>query len=403
MKLAIVTKRTLAHGFGGVETNVHTLAKLAARRGDHATMLATAHPAGRTSEDVDGTRVLYMPGAPSVYSRAFWDATVATVRDLRARGELDLVLSMNLAGYGIATSGLGVPHYAFSTGRTIAHLASEWHEWRGLAGLLAYPKHAAALAYYAWLERRLYARLDGVIAEDEALFHELRRRGVRAMLVYGGVNAAQFPRDPALRAKTRERLAIPPGADVLLMMATVNRQKGVWVGVEAFVTLAPARPALHLVVVGDGPERARLERRVSSAGIGSRARFVGAVPAADACAFHNAADVLLYPTFRVEGLPAAIVEALSVGVPVIAADRGGVSTAVRDGETGLLLPRADVDAFVAAIARLLDDPAGRRAMGDRGRAAVAERFDMQRLVPALLDDLTQRHALPAGGATERAR
>ena len=385
MKLAVVTKRTLA--------------RLASRLGHAVTMLATAHPAGRAVEEIDGARVLYLPGPPSVYSRTFWDATAATIRDLRARGEMDLVLSMNLAGYGIAMAGLGIPHYAFSTGRTIAHLVSEWHECQGLAGLLAYPKHAAALAYYAWLERRLYARVDGVIAEDETLFRELRRCTPHPMLVYGGVDVAQFPRDPLLRRKTRERLAIPPAADVLLMMATVNRQKGVWVGVDTFLGLAETRPALHLVVVGDGPERATLDRRVTAAGLGPRARFVGAVPAADACAFYNAADLLLYPTFRVEGLPAAIVESLAVGVPVVASDRGGISTAIRDGETGRLLPRADVDAFVAATATLLDDPAARRLMGERGRRAAAERFDMQRLVPALLGALAQRHRIADGAPT----
>jgi len=389
MKLIIVTKRTTVHGFGGMETHAEAVGRAAADLGHDVVLITTAHPRGVVQDVTDGLRVEYLPGTPpGLDSRAWWTKSAEAVHQLCSRGLGDLVLSLSLAGYGVATSKVEMPHYAFAFGRTFAHLASQWHNSSGVKRLLAYPKDSLAVCYYAGLERRLWGRLDGIIATDDVLYHSLRRRGWRVFLSYNGTDPRQFRPDPSLREATRQTMGIPPDARVLVMVGTVNRQKGIWVGIEAFRQLAETWPSLHLVIVGTGPDRPRLEATIRGSPFVPRVHFVGAVPLAETAAYFAAADLLLYPTFRAEGLPNAIVQAMATGLPVLATDRGGIRTAVQHEDTGLLLSAPAVAPLAEALRGLLTDPASITSMGERAKERALASFDIRIQVARLLQELS---------------
>ena len=389
MKITIVTKRTRAHGFGGVETNTEHIARAMTELGHDVMVITTAHPTGRTSETWEsGARVRYLADVPPARDSAmWWRRSADVVAALCVDGHCDVVLSTNLSGYGVAAARVPVLHYVLSTGRTLAHLVSEWHDRAGLRQRLAYGKHALALFYYAWLERRLYGRVDNVLAEDDALFDNLRAGGWPARRFYAGVDPRQFQPDARLRGGVRRALAIPADAVVLLMLATINRQKGIWLGVQAFERLAATHPNLHLVVVGDGPDRARLERGVAGTAAAARVRFTGAVAPEATGGYYAAADLLLYPTFRIEGIPRAILEAMATELPVVATDRGGVGSAVLNGVTGVLLRAPALDPLVEAVEGLLADPSRRRAMAAASRARVLTTFDLRSMTADLLEEM----------------
>ena len=382
MKIVLLTKRTVAHGFGGVEAYVQQFARAAADLGHDVVVLASALPAGRAHLADEGGRTEYLGGVePGVYSRAFWRQSVAAIR---RHAPYDLLYSTNLAGYGAATTGVPGPHVVWCTGRTLSHLRSEWHDRAGVRELAGYAKAALAVAYYAFLERRLHRRVDAIVAEDIVTYDALRCARLPVRLCHTGVDAAVFTADTARRRETRAALRIPADAEVLVMAAAINRQKGIALGVDTFRRLATSRPRLHLIVVGEGPERHRLEAAVRGAPSATRVTFVGAVPEWDMAGYYAAADILLYPTLRAEGTPRAILEAMSTGLAVVATDRGGVRTAVRDGDTGILLARPSVDLLLAAVTGLLDDPDRRRTLGARAAALVREEFDLRLTVGAVL-------------------
>jgi glycosyltransferase involved in cell wall biosynthesis len=204
------------------------------------------------------------------------------------------------------------------------------------------------------------------------------------------VEPRRFRADPRLRAAVRRALGIPADAVVLLMVATINRQKGIWLGVQAFERLAQAHRDLRLIVVGDGSDRARLERGLATTPAGARAHFTGAVAPEATDAYYAAADLLLYPTFRIEGIPRAVLEAMASELPVVATDRGGVGSAVLDGVTGILLRTPALAPLVEAVERLLADPSRRRAMASAGRARVLTSFDVRALTADLLEDMRER-------------
>jgi glycosyltransferase involved in cell wall biosynthesis len=126
-----------------------------------------------------------------------------------------------------------------------------------------------------------------------------------------------------------------------------------------------------LVVLGDGPERAELERRSAELGLAGRVRFLGAGTREDVVLLFRAVDAALL-TSAWENLPHTVLEALAVGTPVIATAVGGVPEVVRDGENGLLVAAGDVEGIVAAIERLLRDDSLRAALAAAAASSVAE-------------------------------
>ena len=164
---------------------------------------------------------------------------------------------------------------------------------------------------------------------------------------------------------------LPPGTFVFAGRLTA--QKGLATAIEALARV----PAARLVLVGDGPERADLERRAREAGLDGRIEFRGARPHEDVLRVLAGAEAALLPS-EWENLPHAAVEALAVGTPVVATPVGGVPEVVHDGVNGLLVPPGSARALAAAIERLLGDAELRNRLAGAARESVAH-LDRERL------------------------
>ena len=140
----------------------------------------------------------------------------------------------------------------------------------------------------------------------------------------------------------------------------------------------------RLTLAGDGPERGAIEAWF--AGFGDRVRFTGVLEPDALRRRYAASDLLVWPAIN-EAYGMALLEAQAAGLPVIAGDAGDVAAVVQDGETGLLCPAGNAEAFAAAVSGLLADPARCRRMGDRAAAAVRDHHGLDavaaRLEPAL--------------------
>ena len=136
------------------------------------------------------------------------------------------------------------------------------------------------------------------------------------------------------------------------------------------------------LIAGDGPDRPAVESEVRRLGLESVVRLAGELD--DVGELLVAADLFVLSS-RSEGLPLSILEAMAVGLPVVASSVGGVPELIVDGETGFLVPPGDSHALAAAIERLLDDAALRRRLGAAGRSRVSEHFDLASARRAHLD------------------
>jgi len=180
------------------------------------------------------------------------------------------------------------------------------------------------------------------------------------------------PADAAAVAALRARYRLGDGP-VVLSVARLVAIKGHDVAIDALPAIAARHPRVRYLVVGAGPERVRLEERACARGQAERVIFAGHVPDADLPAHFTLATLFVQLSRQtgaydgIEGYGLAFLEAASHGLPAVAGDSGGVPEAVRDRETGLLVPPCDARAVADAVTRLLDDAPRRARMGAAAR------------------------------------
>jgi glycosyltransferase involved in cell wall biosynthesis len=175
------------------------------------------------------------------------------------------------------------------------------------------------------------------------------------------------PALPALPSRAEARAMLGIGGFALGTAGRLTAQKALGDALEALARV----PGVELLVLGDGPERAALERRTAELGLSERVRFLGAGLREDVLVLFRAVDGALL-TSAWENLPHSLLEALSVGTPVIATAVGGIPEVVEDGKNGLLVPPHDVEAIAGAIGRLAADDTLRASLAASARPSVEE-------------------------------
>jgi colanic acid/amylovoran biosynthesis glycosyltransferase len=194
-------------------------------------------------------------------------------------------------------------------------------------------------------------------------------------VVRAGVDTAAF----APSANGRR----PSGPLRVLCVGTLHEVKGQAYLVDACRLLSIAGVEVVCRLVGAGPDRAALARRIDAAGLQGRVELVGARTRPQVAAELATADVLAAPSVptragKREGIPVALMEAMSSGTAVVASALSGIPELVEDGVSGLLAPPGDARALADALRRLHDDPALRSRLAQAGRERVLTEFDVER-------------------------
>lgn len=231
-------------------------------------------------------------------------------------------------------------------------------------------------AVWAWV-RRFYARCRQVYVPSPSIAAALRRRGLDVELRpwTRGVDTERF--DPRKRdLRWRARLGLDDELPLLLFVARLRREKGLDVLAQVLGRLAHSGPPHRSAIAGDGPERARLARRLPGV------HMLGALDRDELATTYASADVFVYPS-TTETFGNVTLEAMASGLPTVCADATGSDALVIPGETGELVAADDVDAFVRVLAALLRDPVRRRAMATAARAR-AEAHSWRRAIDQLV-------------------
>ncbi|MCF6508347.1 glycosyltransferase family 4 protein [Blastococcus sp. MG754426] len=186
------------------------------------------------------------------------------------------------------------------------------------------------------------------------------------------------------------------GAPVVVCVSRLVARKGQDVLVAGWPQVLARHPSARLLLVGGGPDEAKLRRAVAARGLTGSVVLTGPVDHAELPAHYAAGDVFAMPCrtrrggLDVEGLGMVFLEAAACGRPVVAGTSGGAPEAVRDGVTGHVVDPRSPAAVAAAIDRLLDDPVRARAMGAAGRAWVEQRWSWTSIA-ATFDELLTTH------------
>ncbi len=183
-------------------------------------------------------------------------------------------------------------------------------------------------------------------------------------VVYNGVDGQEFSPQPQVRDTVRHRLGIPPNALVVGSVGRIVPLKDFMTLLKAAEALVPETPSLYVLLVGSGAELPRLQSYVAnSRELAGRVVFPGAVDGV--AELLNAMDIFVLPTLM-EGMSNTLLEALAVGLPVVATRVGGNPEVVAEGECGYLFPPQDVPELISQLRTLSRDS---RLRADFGRAA----------------------------------
>jgi glycosyltransferase involved in cell wall biosynthesis len=163
-------------------------------------------------------------------------------------------------------------------------------------------------------------------------------------------------------------------------VAALRKQKTLDRWVKAAALISDLDRPVRFLLVGDGPERARVERHVAELGLNPQFIFAGLVQ--DVWPFLSAMDVFMQSS-DFEGLPLAVLEAMAAGLPVVATDVGGVKEAVVHEQTGFVIETTDAGVLARRVKWLLDDGNLRIRMGSASREVVAARFSAVAMTNAI--------------------
>lgn len=208
--------------------------------------------------------------------------------------------------------------------------------------------------------------------------------GDRIEVVHSGIDPSRFDAASlsAEASSLREELGVPPEAPLVGNVAWFADHKGQVYLVEAAPRILEARPDARVVLVGDGELREALEQRARELGVADRVLFPGFRDDIPRCL--AAFDVFVMSS-HLEGLGTSVLDAMASGTPVVATRAGGIPEAVRDEETGLLVPPRDSAAIAAAVLRVLEDSSLAAELCGRAHELVRQEFSVDSMVRGSLD------------------
>ena len=239
-------------------------------------------------------------------------------------------------------------------------------------------------------------RSQGIISNSrEGAEYAARQMGLpmsRFSIVHNGVEVPE-PAADAVAALRKEYTAAAPNGQaaapfetLLLFVGRLVEHKNLPRLLDAFARVAAERPHVRLLLVGGGPLHDTLAARIRELKLDDRALLLGERP--DVAALMKAADLLVAPSLR-EGMSNVILEAMALGLPVLATRVGGTPEVIEDGLHGVLVDPIDTQALADAMLQLIDDPVRRQAIGQAGRQKVLEQYSPRAMVSAMLKEYSR--------------
>ena len=230
-----------------------------------------------------------------------------------------------------------------------------------------------------------------IVGVSRQVTQDFRRDGLtadRIATIYNGIDFARLTRtdDTGLR----QRLGIPAQAVTIAAAGSLIHRKGQDVLIRAFAAIRPGRD-IHLVIAGEGPDRAAYESLTAELGVAASVHFIG--HCTDMPAVYRATDIVALAS-RADAFGLVLAEAGYFAIPAVATTVGGIPEVVEDGVTGLLVPPADPIALADALVRLADDPQQRRAFGQAAKARAERLFGVGQMVANFQDTYERLARLP---------
>ena len=252
-------------------------------------------------------------------------------------------------------------------------LLKRFHSMRLVSTAHGWVRHTARTPLYYRLDRFCLPRYERVYCVSDDLVAECREAGVRAdrcELLENAIDAVEYTRRQTA-PEAKRALGLPATGLLIGGVGRLSPEKGFDLLLRSVADLVGRGRDVRLVLVGDGDDRPRLEGIAGELGIADRVRFAGWC--GDVRPYFEAMDIFALSSLR-EGLPNVLLEAMALGVPVVATRIAGIPRMIHDGRNGTLVEPGDGDALTGAVDEQVRNPGLRAAFATAGRETVSARY-----------------------------
>lgn len=234
-------------------------------------------------------------------------------------------------------------------------------------------------SFHVRLDKWMAERSDYLITVSEAArdyMQRVDRIQNPVEVVYLGFDFENYAANERARKAVREEFGFSDDDFVIGYVANITPGKGHEQLISAYADVLSTNPKARLFFIGKGKSQ-EVDDAVGRLGLGRRIIFAGWRDDTNACL--NAMDLFVQPSLS-EAFSQVLIEAMGVGLPVVATDVGGAREVIEDGVSGLIIPPDNIPAMVSAIKRLIDDPSHGKEMAQEGQKIVRERFTIERMI-----------------------
>jgi glycosyltransferase involved in cell wall biosynthesis len=394
MRVCIIT--VAGHGIGGMQDHTRALAKGLVDDGHEVEVVTTRHPDGVVREERSGVRWHYVDAAQHHQWLPRRDPVWLPLSremflHLHRECPFDVIHSESTSAIGLVRRGLHreVPLVAKFHGTATSISRAAFRRFQS-GGIHAKVREAKGFVWLLgeWSQYGHWYRFRPCVwmVPSRQEFEDTRRSAFLKRdlghVVPNGIDTRVFTPRPQKRTRAELGLGDLP---LFVCAGRLDQGKGTHHAIRALVLLAERDYPARLAVLGDGPERGRLEMLARELGLVSSVVFVGPQTHDVLARYLAAADAFVFPTELNEAAPLAPVQALACGTPVIASGVGSIPELIgRPGENGLLVPPGEPEALAAAMQRVLLDVNLGRRLRRGGLARVRAEYTLERMIERTL-------------------
>jgi len=380
MRICIIATYTLDHVVGGREIHIKELSEGLVKRGHRVTILTTRlHNLNYKKKN--GVEIYYYNKSnPKIYRASIFKDFVDFFQRINKEKKIDIVHNQQtLLGYSfIKYHKNNIPLVTTLHGTTKNEIKSALN-LKSIKGLII-AAYMFFESFYCPVNKITLNRADKIIAVSNELGEDIKRQyktpEEKLVVIPNGIDINKFKPMPVEDLREKWNLT---DEKVIVSVGAINKQKGFHLLLKILPDILQKKK-VKLVIVGTGPYLQELKVMAMKLDILVNVIFTGRVSEEDLPKYYNLADVCVFPTLRIEGLPLVVPEAMACEKTVIASKIGGIPTVIEDNSDGILIEPGNLKELQEKILKVLRDEKLARKLGRNARKKVVERFSLDRMV-----------------------
>ena len=390
MRIAVFIKRTTFHkGYGGLETQNKILCEGLAERGHDITVFSPQLDLGIEKKTEKGVDYVFIPCVfrslfSNITKRHWYKMSYKTLLEYTNSQPFDLIISQSSGAFGIIKhkKEMGTPVISIAHGSTLMEFKTRTQNIFGIRDAFKLLPDTFYTIYNLLFKQRFFIKnSDVVIAVSnfvaKSLSFETWSSKSKFVVINNGIDPTKFESIVRVYKELSDDSELSSVYN-FLYLGQIQKSKGLDYLLKIVEDLVFKN--IHMDIVGDGNYLERFKNKIAKKELSSFFTFHGKVEYDKVVYFYNRAYAFLFPTNRYEGFPMVLVEAMFNSLPIIAFNKGGVSDAVVDKETGYLIRPGNLKKFKKSILQILNNPDIKNSMGSKSLEKAQKDFTIEHML-----------------------